>query len=314
MSIKISDKKKPKNQDDRILDVQLDKWKPFKTLTDALKDLLIEVNLEFKLSSDETNQNGITISTIDNTRTVIIIIKLYEEHFKLFKCKEPNLILGLNLPQFYKNIKQLNNDDTLSLFIEPGDTNNLRIAINNKIKNTYIKQKLLDLKINDLNLEPLSFLAKVTIKSDEFHTTCREMNNIAENVTIKCYKSKFILSCKGESDKTTIFSADGDTVAISFRKTEDNQPNIVQGTYELKNIVIFSKCGNLCDSIEIYMNNNFPLLISYTVASLGKFLLMLTHIIDDVLNNDYALENEYYTQSDYNDEYNEKEFLDEDLC
>ena len=65
--------------------------------------------------------------------------------------------------------------------------------------------------------------------------------------------------------------------------TENNEYNnedvlIVQGIYELKHLVLFGKCTSLCNDIEIYMKNDYPLVIKYTVATLGRLLLCLTPI------------------------------------
>ena len=56
---------------------------------------------------------------------------------------------------------------------------------------------------------------------------------------------------------------------------------IIHGTYDLKNLMLFTKCTNLCNHIEIYMQNDYPLLIKYTVASLGYVHLVLSPRIED---------------------------------
>ena len=57
---------------------------------------------------------------------------------------------------------------------------------------------------------------------------------------------------------------------------KNNNPNdIVQGYFSLKHLVLFTKCTNLCNSIEMYLKNNYPLIISYSVASLGNIKLCL---------------------------------------
>ena len=44
------------------------------------------------------------------------------------------------------------------------------------------------------------------------------------------------------------------------------------------------------------MKNNYPLVIRYTVATLGRILLCLTPINEDATNNvDYSDEDEYYS-------------------
>ena len=50
---------------------------------------------------------------------------------------------------------------------------------------------------------------------------------------------------------------------------------IIQGVFSLKNLGYFIKCTNLCSQIELYLENNLPLVIKYNVASLGEIKLCL---------------------------------------
>ena len=57
---------------------------------------------------------------------------------------------------------------------------------------------------------------------------------------------------------------------------------IVQGLFALKYLVLFTKCTNLCNSIEMYLKNDYPLITKYNVASLGNIKLCLApKIVED---------------------------------
>ena len=81
------------------------------------------------------------------------------------------------------------------------------------------------------------------------------------------------LSCKGDfaSQESIIGEADS---GISFVQNTDSD-EIVQGLFALKHLVMFTKCTNLCQQIEILLKNDFPLIINYQVASLGEIKLAL---------------------------------------
>ena len=51
---------------------------------------------------------------------------------------------------------------------------------------------------------------------------------------------------------------------------------IIQGEFALKNLSYFIKCTNLCNSIEMYLENDLPLIVKYSVASLGNIKLCLS--------------------------------------
>ena len=172
--------------------------------------------------------------------------------------------------------------------------------------------KLLDLNESKMSIPEITFDAVITMDSQEFNKLCREMNNIADYVEIKCLTDKIIFTCKGEcADRKTTYRTtttkeedenEHILVSISHASTKmkgSTAPQIVQGIFELKNLVLFSKCASLCNDIEIYMKNNFPLVIKYTVATLGRILLCLTPIKEETTKNaNYSEEEEYYSDNE----------------
>lgn len=303
----------------------------FKTLIEILKDIVPEANIdcyyderrkkekkkklsdgtedddEDEVEDDEPNKksrSGMRIMAVDTTHTVLINIKLDAKNFTKFKCLKSKHTLGVNFNAFYKCIRSMDKSDILTLRVDHDDRNTLQIKIDNPDDNkeSTLKLKLLDLSDNKMQVPDIHFESVITISSQEFHRVCREMAPIAEYVEIKCLKDKFILTCKGESaERETIFKTDstsGKNVGIKHASSDKNGPQIVQGVYDLKNIVLFSKCVSFCPAIEIYMKNEHPLVIKYTVSTLGRALLCLTPILDDVAKNNYSEEDEYYSDED----------------
>jgi proliferating cell nuclear antigen len=62
---------------------------------------------------------------------------------------------------------------------------------------------------------------------------------------------------------------------MSFTLKQDSS-KIIQGEFSLKNLGYFIKCTNLCQQIEMYLENDLPLVIKYNVASLGSIQLCLS--------------------------------------
>ena len=61
---------------------------------------------------------------------------------------------------------------------------------------------------------------------------------------------------------------------MEFLKKQDTS-KVIQGVFSLKNLGYFIKCTNLCSQIEMYLENDLPLVIKYSVASLGIVKLAL---------------------------------------
>jgi hypothetical protein len=88
------------------------KASPVRTLVDAVKDILTEVNLEIDAA-------GIKIMAMDGTHTILVHMRLYADRFDEFRCAE-KCILGIDFVNFNKMVKQIKNEDSLVLFMENG--------------------------------------------------------------------------------------------------------------------------------------------------------------------------------------------------
>ena len=101
----------------------------FKTLIEALKEILNDANLEF-------DENGIKIKAMDSSHTVLVYLKLEASKFESYKCNN-RVIIGVSMINFFKLIKTMCGNDTLTLFIEEDNPNVLGIKLENGEKIRY---------------------------------------------------------------------------------------------------------------------------------------------------------------------------------
>ena len=250
-----------------ILEVKTVQSSAFRILVEALKEILTDANLEF-------DNSGIKIMAMDSSHTVLVHLKLNADSFEEFKCNN-KLILGINMINLFKLIKTMSNNDTLTLYVEEDNQSVLGIKIENSEKNTITRYKLnlMDLHEEQIQIPPTVFESVITLPSSDFQKICRDMHNLADDIEIKSVGSQLIFNCKGEfaSQETCIGEANS---GMTFVQNQ-NPDEIVQGLFALRHLVLFSKCTNLCNSIELYLKNDYPLIIKYTVASLGSIKLCL---------------------------------------
>ena len=239
----------------------------FKTLIEALKEILTDANIEF-------TDSCMKIITMDPTQTILVHLKLEKDNFESYFCKH-KICIGINMLNFFKLIRTLTNNDALTLFIEADNINLLGIRIENGEKNSLTTYYLDLIEVNEATYQipPAQFESIITMPSNEFNKICRDMINLTDIIEIKSVGSQLIFSCKGEFAKQeTIIGETSNGLNFVKASTEDN---IIQGYYNLKHLVLFTKCTNLCNSIEIYMKNNFPIVIKFSVGSLGSLKLAL---------------------------------------
>ena len=242
-----------------VLELRTVQSASIKILTEALREILNDVCLEF----DET---GLKLVTMDTSHVVLIHLKLDSCKFEYYQC-ENRIVVGVNMLNLYKLIRTINSNDTLTLFIESADMNHLGIKIENGDKNTKTTYKLnlLDLDNQKISIDPAEFNTVITLPSVDFQKIIRDMNNIAETVEIKNIGTQLILSCKGDfCSQETILADNENGSVISSKKNE-----IVQGIFSLKYLVLFTKCTNLCTAVELYLKNDYPIIVQYPVSSLG---------------------------------------------
>jgi proliferating cell nuclear antigen len=242
----------------------------FKILIEALKELLTDTCIEF----DET---GLKIIAMDSSHIVLVHLKLDAGKFEYYKC-ENKVSIGVSMLNLHKLIKTINSNDTLTLFMDDNDMNHLGIKIENGEKNTKTTYKLtlLDLDNPRICIDPTEFNSMITLPSSDFQKIVRDMSNLSEYVEIKNINNQLIFTCKGDFCQQETVLSDNDNGVHSI--TTKNMNDIVQGVFKLKYLVLFTKCTNLCNTVELYLKNDYPIIVRWSVASLGEIKLALAPV------------------------------------
>ena len=242
-------------------------------LIESLKEILTDANFVI-------TDKGIKLMAMDSTANVLVHMKLHHDKFEYFHCSK-KVNIGLNLSNLYKLIKTMSNNDTLTLFMEKNDENQLGIKIHNDEKNsqTTYKLNLLDIENKELNIPAAEFDSELTFPSNDFQKIIRDMINISDKIDIKSIGNKLVLSCTGDfaSQETVLGETDNGVQFTSCKSSE--YP--IQGLYSLKYLILFTKCTNLCNIINIYIKNDYPLIIKYNIASIGDIKLCLSPLTNN---------------------------------
>jgi len=256
------------NSDDRyIFNIKTVQSGAVRILIEALKEILTDGNIT-------VDSNGIKLIAMDSTHSVLIHLKLEAQNFEYFKCNN-TITIGINMLNLFKVIKTMTNSETLTLFIEKNNENQLGIIIHNSEKNsqTTYKLNLLDIQEDEINIPPAEFETELTLPSCDFQKIIRDMINIGEDIEITSIGNQLKLICNGEfAHQETVLGETNN--GLKFSTTQSPELPI-QGVFSLKYLLLFTKCTNLCNQIQFYIKNDYPLVIKYAVASLGSIKLCL---------------------------------------
>ena len=252
----------------------------FRSLIEAVKEIVTEANLEF-------SSEGIKVVNVDETHTVLVYLKLFADRFESFYCPKKH-VLGVNMIYFFKLIKTMGNNDSLTLYLPESNPNKLGIRMENSEKSTVTNYflKLFDTDIEEIKIPSISFTSIIHMPSVDLQKHCRDMNALGEklDVEITSMGSDLIFRCNGDfAEQETVISENNSTMRV--QKTANSTNEIVQGIFQLKHLVVFTKCTSLCPSIELCLRNDYPLILKYTVANLGEIRLVLAPMKNKSENN-----------------------------
>lgn len=228
-----------------------------RTLSEALKEVLTDVNIHF-------DKTGFRIMSIDSKKIAFVHLQLEAEKFENFHCPT-QFTIGVNMLSLHKLLKTISNSDIITLYIEKEDFHKLGIRIENtdkKIRSTS-RLKLLDLDEDGLTIPDITFDSVFNMPCQDFQKHCRDLNTIADVVCVYSRGDVFTMSAEGDFAEQEIEIGE---------ETEDSKKreSSLIGKYPLKYLNLFCKSSGLCPTIEIYLKENFPIILIYAVANLGQ--------------------------------------------
>ena len=259
--------------DNNVLTIKTVQIAPFRTLMTALKDILLETNISFQ-------PDGIRIINMDKSHTILAHLFLEAQNFEFYECKKEKIIIGVNMFHLFKLINSIDNDDTLTIYIENADyVDGIVSHLALRFENGNIKQcktqklKLIEPEQDELEVPDVKFSSIINLPSADFQKIIRDLSAISDKLEIKSVGNELIFKCQGQFASAEIHRAEADE-SMKFILKQDSS-KVIQGEFSLKNLGYFIKCTNLCPQIEVYLENDLPLVVKYDVASLGSIKLGL---------------------------------------
>ena len=239
-----------------------------RTLVEALKEILTDINFEI-------NKTGIKVIAMDSSHVSLIYMKLLSENFEQFYCEKP-LVCGISIVRLFKLLKTMSPNDSLCMFITHSEPNDLQIHIETSEKGLRHKfsLKLMDLYLDKVEIPPAQFSSVLRIPSSDFQKLCRDMNNLGDEIEIKSSGNQLIFSISNDwMEQETIMceSSNGGMEYIQNLSPDE----VIQGVFSIKKMVLFTKCTSLCQNIEVYLKNDYPIVIKYNIANLGEIKFCL---------------------------------------
>lgn len=266
-------------EENNVLTIKTVQISPFRKLITALKDILIETNMTFQ-------PDGIRIINMDKSHTILVHMHLEASKFQEYECKKDKIIIGMNMVYFFKLINTMENDDILTMYIENSNYEDgvvkflgLKFENSKQCQCKTTSFKLMEPEQEELVVPDIKFSSIINFPSDDFQKIIRDSSCLSPNIEISSIGNQLIIKCHGQfavqeivRTETENDENDDDFDGMHFL-SEKNSTKIVQGLFSLKNLGYFTKCTNLCQQIELYLENDLPLVVKYNVPDLGYIKL-----------------------------------------
>lgn len=222
---------------------------------------------------------GVVVKEVNKTGKILVYMKLDADKFDVYKYNYPKkkLILGIDIGNLLKCLKCMSHFDTMTWLVDDEDINKLIVvleSVERKEKKTF-KLNLMDIEEETYDITPIQFPYSITIPSSDFHKYCKDMSGSTEKIEIKATSKKLFFSGKGEIGNVE-FEVGETNGGLQIVSTTSNTNEIVQGLFDLKFLIIFTKCTNLCNQVVLFLKNDYPIIVTYQVAALGEIKLVLS--------------------------------------
>lgn len=252
----------------------------FKYLFETIKGYIKDLNFVF-------TPEGIRITKQDTSANMWITYTfLGAENFEYYNCKEKQIV-GIEVSEFYKLIKNVNVKDSITLSLEQDNPNSLCITLENssqgKIKKYYLPILFLEdkpFKLGDIQSDHC-----ISLPSKTFQEIIKEMSGFgSDRIEILSYSKQLVFTNFGEKtklsseitlrqiDPTENEIVDDNVKRITYEQSSDT---IIKGDFSLHYLNYFIKATSMSPYMKIYMENDKPLVLEWNIGDLGVFRVVL---------------------------------------
>eukprot|EP00899_Mesostigma_viride_P010603 jgi/Mesvir1/19544/Mv18064-RA.1 len=236
-----------------------------KLLVEALKELTNDVNFYF-------GSDGVRITAFDNAHCALFHVLLEADKIEEYVCTKPCTV-GISLVNMFKLIKNVGVSDELEMKLDAASMDVMEIHISNADKSARwsYKMKLLDIDEQSLSIPEKQYMTLVTMASSEFQKICRDLSIVSDNVRIKCTGEDIVFACEGDIGSCVL------EIGKTFpnMKVETGEDDAIDEEFSLRYLCTFAKAGGLCNSVNLFLSPEYPIIVKYRVGDLGTLLYAL---------------------------------------
>jgi proliferating cell nuclear antigen PCNA len=256
--------------------------RPFKSLTDAMKDCVGDVNMVF-------TPDAIRTTAIDHNQTVIVDLQLEGDKLLEYYCHEAPkgkrgpLVLGISINNLHKIIKTAQNtsDDVISIsYYEDASDIVINISSKNRAEERIFELPLIEhdnIFEEDLDASTREYPYILSMPCGDFQKICRDLKGTEVN-KVQIQYSGGILSFNGIGGlggrilRKGADIGEDETQQVIVRKEPESELATYSESFKLTSLLNLIKCSQsgTKDVVQICMQPGSPIIFTFNVGSFGK--------------------------------------------
>ena len=251
----------------------------FKYLFETIKGYIKDLNFVF-------TPEGIRITKQDSSDMWITYTFLGAENFEFFQSRG-KYIVGIEVSEFYKLIKNVNVKDSITLSLEQESPTHLCIELENSSQGKIKKYNLPVLFLDDkpFKLSDIQSDHCISLPSKTFQEIIKEMSGFgSDRIEITSYSRQLVFTNYGDKTKLSseitlrqLEEQDNEIVDDNIKRINYTQSSdtIIKGDFSLHYLNYFIKATSMSPYMKIYIENDKPLILEWNIGDLGVFRVVL---------------------------------------
>ena len=274
------------NESNSVFILKTVQIQPIKCIFSALKEIMTDINIKI-------TKEKITIAHVGQNHQTYVNAVLNEKSFQKYYCEFDLINVIIPSQFFFKIISTMSNSDTLTLFIKKEDYENNfgNVCVKNfgfryenggtgEIFETTVRS--VDEESNEMHNDNafengvLDYNTKISTPSGDFQSIVKRLASF-EIKRIRIESQQESVQFKGIGSTTCkdpTFTRIENEKSFKFDKKPTLKSTINIGEYDVKTLLQFIKCTPLCESMEIFIQTDKPIIMKYKIGSLGHIYLL----------------------------------------
>lgn len=259
-----------------------------KSVLEILKNCIKETNILI-------DKEGLKISSLGVFTNTLIYLKLDANKFESFNVSRP-VFIGVNTEILYNTLKLVARREIVTLAMDTDCITKLLVKVADELEGrlTTYEVNLLALEDNFADVHDIEYDSITDMPTAHYQKIIKNMELVDSKILeIQSFENQLIFACDDgnarvkmvitevdsnlNTEQRKILAQNGEE--FKFIKFEHRNDIIIQGKYNMGFLKIFLRATHLCDVMKIYLANDKPMILEYTVGDMGIIRFMITPVV-----------------------------------